>query len=141
MNKNFFKFFILAFFIIIADRLLKIFAKQACFAFFCMKLSKNPGAAFGILPGARIFLIIISIVVLFLILIFFRKTKSSLMKTALAMIAAGTISNLIDRIAFGYVIDMIRFSFWPQFPAFNLADVSNTVGALMLVIALLKSAK
>ncbi|RLE42967.1 signal peptidase II, partial [Candidatus Woesearchaeota archaeon] len=46
---------------------------------------------------------------------------------------SGIISNLIDRLAFGYVIDYIDLRIWP---AFNIADVAITIGVLMLFIQL-----
>lgn len=48
--------------------------------------------------------------------------------TSLAMILAGAIGNLIDRMRFGYVIDFIKVYWWPNF---NLADVWIVVGVIV----------
>ena len=47
---------------------------------------------------------------------------------------AGAIGNLIDRIAYGYVVDFVDFRFWP---VFNVADSSITIGFIILAVALL----
>ena len=53
----------------------------------------------------------------------------------LAFILGGAIGNGIDRLAQGYVVDFLHFH-WRQayFPAFNVADIAITTGAIMLVI-------
>ncbi len=50
----------------------------------------------------------------------------------ISLIIAGAVSNLIDRLKFGYVIDYIDVS-W--FTVFNLADSAITIGALLLAIS------
>jgi lipoprotein signal peptidase len=45
-------------------------------------------------------------------------------------IISGAISNIIDRIYFGCVIDFIDLRFWP---VFNLADIYITIGAIILI--------
>jgi hypothetical protein len=54
------------------------------------------------------------------------------------LVAAGAISNIIDRIYFGCVIDFIDLHFWP---VFNLADIYITMGGIILVANLLKKDK
>lgn len=56
----------------------------------------------------------------------------------LILIAAGGISNLIDRTHYGCVIDFIDLKIWP---VFNVADVFITVGGIMIILNLLKSEK
>lgn len=53
----------------------------------------------------------------------------------LALILGGAIGNAIDRLAHGFVIDFLHFH-WQQwyYPAFNVADIAITTGAIMLVI-------
>jgi len=46
------------------------------------------------------------------------------------LILSGGISNIIDRIHFGCVIDFIDLGFWP---VFNLADIFITIGAIILI--------
>ncbi len=137
-------FFILAPLIIIIDRLTKaVFTEKVCFFLFCIKPSINFGASFGIFSGLTILLVIIAVIVLLLILYFYfiaDKKLNNLARTAMIFLFAGTLSNVLDRIFFGYILDWLTFSF-VSFPAFNLADVSNTIGALLLVIFLLKRNK
>jgi signal peptidase II len=52
------------------------------------------------------------------------------------MVLSGGIGNLIDRIIFGTVTDMLSFSIFP--PVFNVADIFVTVGAALFVFAVLK---
>ena len=54
------------------------------------------------------------------------------------MILAGGVGNLIDRIAMGYVIDFIDINIL-DFPVFNIADISITVGVIMIMIILISS--
>ena len=54
--------------------------------------------------------------------------------TALALILGGALGNVIDRLAYGHVIDFLDFhvNTW-HWPAFNLADSAITIGAVLLV--------
>ena len=101
---------------------------------------KNYGAAWGILGGRNIFLIVISIVILTLFIAFYVlrvkkvKNKSScLLGISLGLIAGGCIGNLFDRLVFGYVRDFINFDFM-DFPVFNFADIALTFGIIIMVI-------
>jgi signal peptidase II len=136
-------FFLIAILIFALDHLFKlILVKKGCFLFMCLKMVTNTGAAFSIfagMPWARILLIVIGIIVLIVVAYFyFKHHKNTLLKVSLALIFAGTISNLLDRIFLKYVIDYFSFSFWPTFSTFNLADVSNLAGVIILIIFLLK---
>ena len=137
-------FFIsLVFAVFILDRYTKYISsfKEVCFIL-CIKQSKNFGAAFNLLSNfawTRIFLIVIALIILFLTAFFYFKTKKlMLVNIGLALLFTGTLSNVFDRIFFGYVIDFITFSFFPRFPAFNIADISNLAGIIILIWALIK---
>lgn len=54
---------------------------------------------------------------------------------ALALILGGALGNVIDRVAYGHVIDFLLF-YWGNwyFPAFNLADTCITLGAMLLIL-------
>ncbi len=99
---------------------------------------ENRGAAFGILQNARWVFIVVTIAVLAGLGIYIIKTKpqAKLFKWASALIYAGAIGNLIDRIAYGYVVDMIRGHFF-DFPVFNFADCCIVVGTVILCIHIL----
>ena len=128
--KNFSYLFlaILVSILVFADRLAKILAQNT---------EKNIGAAFGILPGFSILFIAVAVVIIFLILKFYKKCGKP-MQIALILILAGTISNTLDRIFLGYVIDFIRIPFISNSSTFNLADICNVAGAAALLISLIK---
>ena len=98
---------------------------------------RNTGAAFSMLSGQRLFLILLPLLIIAAILIFVavKKPKNKLLLLSLSMIAAGGIGNLIDRIRFGYVIDFFDFRLI-NFPVFNVADIFVTVGATLFIILL-----
>ena len=54
---------------------------------------------------------------------------------ALSLILGGALGNVIDRVAYGHVIDFLLFYLddW-YFPAFNLADTAITLGAMLLIL-------
>ena len=104
---------------------------------------KNEGAAFGILQGARIFFIVLTIIVLIGAIYYIVKMRptSRLEKWALALIAGGAVGNFIDRAHFGFVRDFIMVEFI-DFPVFNIADCFVCIGAgLYILYALLDMLK
>ncbi len=115
--------------IFVVDRLIKLFAKDGCFSVFCISRVVNEGAAFGILEGQTVLLIIVGIAVLLLIFWIYKDSDREI-KLALILIAAGTIANLFDRGYYSGVIDV--FSVFGS-SSFNLADLSNFAGAVILV--------
>ena len=96
---------------------------------------KNEGAAFGILQGARVFFLIITIVVFFGVLYYIIKIHphSRLEKWALAFMAGGAAGNFIDRLCLGYVRDFILVDFI-EFPVFNIADCFVCIGAGLYIL-------
>jgi signal peptidase II len=61
-----------------------------------------------------------------------------LSRVGLTFVVAGAAGNLIDRLAFGYVLDFIDV-YWRgwHFWAFNVADASITVGVVFMILDLL----
>ncbi|MDR0222728.1 MAG: signal peptidase II [Oscillospiraceae bacterium] len=100
---------------------------------------ENTGAAFSILQGQRVVLALISsaFVIGALIVLFSGKIKSKLMIWAIALIVAGGVGNLIDRISVGYVVDFIDLKF-SGFAIFNFADMCAVTGAFILFFTVLK---
>lgn len=93
----------------------------------------NPGMAFGIQIGEKLFFTIFASIASIVILIFLFRLKEDHFWTriALASILGGAIGNLIDRIAFGKVLDFVEIGPWP---IFNFADVAVTFGMVILIL-------
>jgi len=96
----------------------------------------NTGSAFGMMQNATIFLIWLSIIVIGIIMFLYDKIpENKCYQLSVAAILAGVFGNLIDRINLGYVIDFIDFRIWP---AFNIADAAICIGAVFLIIQIIK---
>jgi len=95
-------------------------------------LTKNTGAAFGIFKGMMPLFIFISVVTIFIILLYAKnlRDRSPYLKNGLLLVLAGAVGNLIDRIRLGYVIDFIDVRFWS---VFNIADTTISIGGALLV--------
>nr|MCR4661173.1 signal peptidase II [Clostridia bacterium] len=97
---------------------------------------ENTGASFGIFANHTTALTVVSIicsVFLFLFIFYSYKYKNKVLRTALVLILAGAIGNIIDRLALGYVRDFIYFELI-NFAVFNFADSCLTIGAILLII-------
>jgi signal peptidase II len=97
----------------------------------------NRGAAFGMMANSRwVFMIISSVAILLMAAyLYIGRAESKLYTVSLAIIISGGIGNMIDRIAYGYVIDFIDFCLI-DFYVFNIADSFVCVGAGLLILAL-----
>ena len=153
MSTNRFGFFIacllLAAVIVGVDQYTKIVAYDVLLGrkpvvilpFFQFGLALNEGAAFGFLSSAggwqRNFFVglaaVFSVVLLFWI--WREHQRNTWLTIGLALVLGGAIGNMIDRILAGFVIDFLVFHYetW-YFPAFNIADVTITIGAIMLIL-------
>ena len=104
---------------------------------FHLTFAKNTGAAFSILRGKQVFLIILtSLVILGLVFLMAKNIKeggNKFMTLSLAMIVGGAIGNFIDRVRLDYVIDYLDFTLI-NFPIFNAADVFIVVGTGLLAL-------
>ena len=115
------------------------------------RYSENSGAAFGIFENSRVFLSVFVGIVLLAIVGFmayhiykkkYKEKGGMFLHVTLAMILAGGLGNLVDRIAFGYVRDFIEYTvvytlFKRDFAICNVADVYLTVGVILIVIYLI----
>lgn len=92
----------------------------------------NTGAAFGMFSDQRLMLIAIAFVVLSVIgyVALHLRPRSLAARTALALIAAGAVGNLVDRIVLHGVTDFLDLGWWP---VFNVADMSLDIGVALLV--------
>lgn len=95
----------------------------------------NTGAAFSMLSGARWFFVVLTIVfvVFALWVLYAKKITHPMGRWTLVLIIAGALGNLIDRIIYGYVVDMFEVLFM-QFAIFNVADIFVVVGGILFCI-------
>ena len=104
---------------------------------FSFRLIYNTGASFGIFQNHTTALTVFSVVGMLAIAGFYfwlpKTKKMRPMRITLAMIIAGGVGNIIDRIAFGKVTDMLSFDLI-NFPVFNVADIGVTCGAIVMCI-------
>lgn len=96
---------------------------------------ENDGAIFGSMSGQRWFLVGFTSLVLVagIVAMFVMMKRSKLVDIAMALFIAGGIGNLIDRIRFGYVVDMFEIKLF-RFAIFNVADICITVAEVLLLV-------
>ena len=96
---------------------------------------RNTGMAFSMLEGGRWFFLVMTLAAFVLLAVCLKKkwVTHPVGLWALALIAGGAVGNLIDRVLYGYVVDMIEVEFM-RFAVFNVADCAVCVGAALLVI-------
>ena len=99
---------------------------------------RNQGAAWSIMEGKTWFLVGLPVLVCIAAVYYmFRiRDKSRLELSSIALIIAGGIGNLIDRVRLGEVIDYILFE--PiDFPIFNFADICIVIGAFLFAFSII----
>ena len=99
---------------------------------------RNDGAAFSSFQGQQWLFAVIF--VLFTVAVVWEYTKkfwpfTKFERWCIAAIYAGGLGNMIDRVRFGYVVDMIQTEFM-DFPVFNVADCFITCGCIALIFHL-----
>ena len=124
---------------------------------------ENPGMAFGIDVGGKLFFSIFSIIASVGILLYLYKTRNEnfVFRISLAMILGGAVGNLIDRVFYGVlfdeaplfygkVVDFIDADFFninifgyhlSRWPVFNIADASVTCGVVLMLLSHRKSTR
>lgn len=146
MNKKNIIIFSTAFIIAILDQFSKFLIKQNFQLNHSIPVIKNilhltyvtnTGSAFGLFKGLNLFFIIFSIIVIAVVLYNLKNIKKNekLMQFAVGLLLGGTLGNLIDRIAYGAVIDFIDFRIWP---VFNVADSAVSISVVLLIVLLWK---
>lgn len=153
MKKTYLIFFITAFALVALDQLTKALVTSNLQLHDSVSLIngllnlvhvRNPGAAFGFLAKTpvwfrSVFFIAVTVAAMVLILYYLKQTSEILQVVALSFIFAGAAGNLIDRIRFGEVIDFIDvYVSTHHWPAFNVADSAISVGAVLLLLSLLR---
>lgn len=106
-----------------------------------LKLFKNPKLYFWAVNSVFLY-IAAGAVLLLLIFLFFRswRQRNFLLMAGFSLIILGGLSNLFDRITFGYVIDWIRVFFLP-ISIFNIADTMIIVGILCPILNYFRGGK
>jgi signal peptidase II len=108
--------------------------------FFNFTYVHNYGAAFSFLSDSggwqRWFFSLIAVSISVLLVWWLKRLPASnkVLCSAYALVLAGAIGNLYDRIAYGYVIDFLHVYYenW-HFPVFNIADCAICIGAALLL--------
>jgi signal peptidase II len=134
--------------VVLVDQLTKIMITQMfsygqskpVTSFFNLVLAYNKGAAFSFLAAEAgwqryLFSGIAVAAAAFIIYLLKRHAGQRLFCWALALVLGGAVGNLIDRIAYGHVIDFldVHVAGW-HWPAFNIADSAICIGAAMFII-------
>lgn len=91
----------------------------------------NSGAAFGILQGQELFLIVTAVIAIGAIIFYYvyPPMEHGILRLTLGLMLGGAAGNLLDRLRFGEVTDFVDF---PRYPEFNVADSSIVVGLFIL---------
>lgn len=106
---------------------------------FGIRLTTNPGGAFGLFPGATLFFFVASLAIVVVVAVWAFKDLDQ--PVAFGLVLGGGIGNLIDRLfrppspMRGRVIDFLDLSFWPTF---NMADSAIVLGVIVLFVASLR---
>lgn len=122
--------------IILMDQVLKIWLQSVgeisvISGILNFKVSENNSAAYGIGSNSTIMYVITNVIILGVILKFITTQNEFVdkkLKVFLSFIIAGGISNVIDRVLRGYVIEFIDFGQVINLPVFNLADLFVIIG-------------
>jgi signal peptidase II len=126
------------------DKSMQLFESIPLMPYFNLTYVHNTGAAFSFLSEAggwqRWFFAALALGISIVLIVWLARLQKheTLLAVALALILGGAVGNLIDRLAYGYVIDFLDayYNTW-HWPAFNIADSAITLGvALMLAESL-----
>lgn len=100
--------------------------------------TRNPGVSFGFLSGAPTWVVALvsTLALVIVVTVVSRTVPGTLGTAATALIVAGALGNLIDRVALGHVTDFLDL---PLIPPCNIADVGITAGALLLAVGVLRA--
>lgn len=107
--------------------------------FFNITRAHNTGAAWSMLEGRMIFLLLVTLVALCGMYYYYQKIKDhKLESVALVLMMAGALGNFVDRIRLSYVVDFFDFIiFGYDFPVFNIADSALCIGVGLLILSMI----
>ena len=98
---------------------------------------QNTGTAFSMFSGNQFVTVFLtSVLIIFCIVFIVKEAREGqrVIPALFTFVAAGGISNMIDRLTLGYVTDMISCG---SFAVFNVADIGVTCGCVLTMVALL----
>lgn len=137
------------FFVVVLDQITKLIVKSRFYIRESIEIFgdlvrftyiENEGMAFGIRVGNKLFLTIFTTLASIIILVYMYRMRNErfLSRLALSLILGGAIGNLIDRFAYGAVIDFIDIGVGStRWPVFNVADSGVTIGMIILISVVL----
>jgi signal peptidase II len=108
--------------------------------FFTLVNVTNTGAAFGSFKGNNTFFIVISIIALLVVMFLLVKRRQVDLwrDVSLALLLAGILGNLTDRLLYGHVIDFLLFNLHIRYadpwPAFNVADSCISIAVVLFIV-------
>jgi signal peptidase II len=108
--------------------------------FFTLVNVTNTGAAFGSFKGNNAFFVVISIIALVVVtvLLLRHRRPDAWRDASLALLLAGILGNLTDRLLYGHVIDFLLFNLHIRYadpwPAFNVADSCISIAVVLFII-------
>lgn len=107
-------------------------------SFFVLTHITNSGAAFGMFPQAGLIFTFVALGVSLVIVFYHRSLPPGqwLVRVSLGLQLGGAIGNLIDRLRYGYVVDLLYVR---MFPVFNIADSAIVLGVILLMLHLLRT--
>ncbi len=99
----------------------------------------NEGAAWSILGGQRLILILIGVLALYFVYSFIKDFKDNRRNIlAFSLLIGGISGNLLDRIFLGYVRDFLDFKiFGYNYPVFNVSDIAIVFGVVLLILGMI----
>lgn len=119
---------------------MQLYQSIAVMPYFNLTYVHNTGAAFSFLSEAggwqRWFFAGLALVISAIIAVWLARLKpgETLLALALSLVLGGAIGNLIDRLAYGYVIDFLDVYYQGRhWPAFNIADSAITLGVVLML--------
>lgn len=105
--------------------------------FFKITYIQNKGAAFGMLQEKQALFLIVGLITIVFLINLFLKTKDKITKLSISMVVGGAVGNIVDRLLYGYVVDMFDFNgVWSYI--FNFADVCVVLGVGLLTLGIIR---
>jgi signal peptidase II len=125
---------------LVVDNSMQLYESIPLMPYFNLTYVHNTGAAFSFLSEAggwqRWFFAALALIISVVLSVWLARLQKheTLLACALSLVLGGAIGNLIDRLAYGYVIDFldIYYNNW-HWPAFNIADSAITAGVGLML--------